>query len=199
MSRAVTKKSPPRLPKEVAEFFEYPALIGDEKREDYDRFSSAVTDSIEPSDVVHWVLVSELIALCWEIKRERKIKVGIIRNAELSVATKILKKIETEAGNNPLRIRELDSFVRLWSTDAEARRLGDERLFSQGYDQSSIWAQAFVDGAENIDAVDRRIASYERRRSSLFKDIAEYSASLARRLETTTSSVIEGEFTDVPE
>ena len=49
--------------------------------------------------------------------------------------------------------------------------------------------------APQIEAIDRRIASYESRRAGIFKTLDQYNEASARRLAATTE-VIEGEFTE---
>jgi len=58
--------------------------------------------------------------------------------------------------------------------------------------------QALMRAAPQIEAIDRRIASYESRRAGIFKTLDQYNEASARRLAATTE-VIEGEFTEAAE
>jgi hypothetical protein len=58
---------------------------------------------------------------------------------------------------------------------------------------------ALTAAAGRIDAIDRRIASYEVRRIAALRMIEHYSELLARRLGTVSSEVIEGQFTEAAE
>ena len=54
-------------------------------------------------------------------------------------------------------------------------------------------------GAAQIDAIDRRIAAYERRRNAALKEAGYWNEGLRRKLEQATTAIIEGEYTDVAE
>jgi chorismate mutase len=56
-----------------------------------------------------------------------------------------------------------------------------------------------IDAEDQIDAIDRRIASYQSRRMEVLKMIASYSESLARRLKAIPSEIIEAEFSEAAE
>src|SRR5258708_8023121 len=59
-----------------------------------------------------------------------------------------------------------------WETDPEARMKIDEALAAKGHSASTILAQAYMRGATQIDAIDRRIAAYERRRDAALRAAA---------------------------
>lgn len=67
-------------------------------------------------------------------------------------------------------------------------------------DASSILAEAYVRGAAQIDAIDRRIAGYERRRNTALKEAGLWNQGLLRQLErAATPDIIDGEFTEAAE
>ena len=66
-------------------------------------------------------------------------------------------------------------------------------------DNPARLAQAYIDGDHDIDTIDRRIASYEYRRSVTLKQITSYSEAMARRLDKASRDVIDGEFTEAAE
>jgi hypothetical protein len=72
-------------------------------------------------------------------------------------------------------------------------------LAAKGYDASYVLAQAYMRGAAQIEAIDKRIAFHEQRRSAALKDAGIWSDRLLRRLEQPVPEVIEGEFTEAAE
>src|SRR3984893_1462602 len=66
-------------------------------------------------------------------------------------------------------------------------------------DNPARLAQAYIHGDHDIDTIDRRIASYEYRRSATLKVIASYSEALARKADKASRDVIDGEFTEAAE
>jgi hypothetical protein len=97
------------------------------------------------------------------------------------------------------RIFQADDDLTLWETDAEARAKIDEALAAKGHSAPSILAQAYIRGATQIDAIDRRIAAYERRRNAALKEAGYWNEGVRRKLEQATTAIIEGEYTDVAE
>ena len=63
----------------------------------------------------------------------------------------------------------------------------------------SVLAKAYTRGARDIDAIDKRIALYELRRSAILKEIGLRSERKAQKLDKASSEVIEGEFTEAAE
>jgi hypothetical protein len=56
-----------------------------------------------------------------------------------------------------------------------------------------------MDGAVDIDAIDRRIAFYEHRRNVTLREIAIYSEAMARKLDKTSRDILDGEFSEAAE
>jgi hypothetical protein len=79
MSRALVAAKPIKLPKELEQFFDNPPLVGNERREDYENFFWAIAQSERPADEIEWILLKNYVDLCWEIRRERQVKVDIIK------------------------------------------------------------------------------------------------------------------------
>jgi hypothetical protein len=86
-----------------------------------------------------------------------------------------------------------------WATDPEARAALDKELAAKGYDASYVLAQAYVRGAVQIEAIDKRIAFHEQRRSAALRDAGLWSDRLVRQLDQASPEVIEGEFTEAAE
>jgi hypothetical protein len=86
-----------------------------------------------------------------------------------------------------------------WASDQKVRAEIDQQLAAEGYDASYILAQAYMRGAAPIEAIDKRIAFYEQRRSAALKDAGIWSDEVRRRLDRATPEVIDGEFTEDPE
>lgn len=60
-------------------------------------------------------------------------------------------------------------------------------------------AQAFINGAAQIDAIDKRIATYELRRLTTYRELERISDRLAQRVEKAANDFIEGEFSEAAE
>jgi hypothetical protein len=68
-----------------------------------------------------------------------------------------------------------------------------------GNHNASILSDALLDAADAIDAIDRRIASYELRWMTAVRASENYTESLARRLKAASCEIIQGEFSEAAE
>jgi hypothetical protein len=75
----------------------------------------------------------------------------------------------------------------------------DAQLTARGHPSCSILAQAYVNGASQIDAIERRVASYEMRRMVILREIERRNEGFARELGKAASNVIDGEFNEAAE
>ena len=81
-------------PSELAHFFADPPLVGNEKREDFDRFFSAITAASKPVDAIAWLFTWDIAYLSWEIRRERVVKADIIKSAQILAVGRFLVLID---------------------------------------------------------------------------------------------------------
>jgi len=91
-----------------------------------------------------------------------------------------------------------DKVAKQWAGNPEARLRINKKLAQKGYDEAYILIVALNRAAHHIDAIDRRIATYELRRAAAMKAIEQYSEASARRL-AASPGVIDGEFTEAAE
>ena len=202
MNRTLVTTKHIRPPKELEALFENLPLVGRERREEYDAFFSAIARAEKPSDAIDWILLKDFVDLNWEIRRERWIKVEIIKLNQTEVISDLLKSTFDEAdrlGSAINRIFSARNEAQLWASDAEARKRIDLKLKEKGHDPDAVLAKAYLRGARDIDAIDKRIASYELRRNAVLEQIGRRSERRAQKLNKAASDVIEGEFSEAAE
>jgi hypothetical protein len=204
MARAVVKLSKVKPPAGLVQLFGDPPLVGSEKREDYDNFFSTVAAAVNPADAIAWLFTRDISDLSWEIRRERKHKLQVIRSAEIDTVKGLLMPPRSLT-DQPIIGFESDPIsekaaneAEQWACDPKARREINKELMEKGYDASRILEGALNRAAEHIDAIDRRIASYELRRMAALRAAEHHSEMLARRLDAA-SNVVEGQFTEAAE
>jgi hypothetical protein len=186
---------------ELRQVFGEPALVGSEKIEVYDKLFLLIASAIKPSDPIGWLLTKDVTDWWWEMQREQVIKAEIIKHYQKEVVAELIKTLAPagQLGVTMYRIFQADDDLTLWATDPEGRAKIDEALAAKGQSAPSILAQAYIRGAAQIDAIDRRIAAYERRRDTALKEAGYWNEGLRRKLEQVTTAIIEGEYTDVAE
>jgi hypothetical protein len=181
-------------PIELAKFFADPPLVGLENREDFYKFFSVIGAAIKPPDVIAWLFTWDVVCLSWEIRRERAVKADIIKSAQGRAAARFLGRIEDIGERYDLN-EDLEKGYQ------EVRRFTREhvaKLADNGYGPEDIVAEAYVIGAAEIDAIDRRIASYETRRMAVMKALEAYNEKFARKLDAASEDIVEAEFKDLP-
>ena len=183
---------------ELSAVFGEPALVGQEKREVYDLFFSSIASALKPADPIGWLLTKDVTDLWWDIRRERIVKNEIVKHYQKQVVAELIKSLAPpgQFAAAQYRIFLADDDLTLWQTDPEAREKIEAALAEKGHSASAILAQAYIRGGTQIDAIDRRIAGYERRRDTALREAGLWSEHLLRRLDQATSAVIEGEFTE---
>jgi hypothetical protein len=195
MTRSIIKTEDLAPPEELTQLFADPPLVGNEKREDYDRIFSGIVGAFKPSDSIIWIYVKDFVDLTWELIRERRIKAYIIGHFEKQAVGKALQTI----GNGGRIQAFVDAEARQWATDPKLQAKHEKTLLANNFPRTEILAQAYIRGGHDIDAIDRRIASYELRRMAVLKTIENCSDKLARQVEAASSEVIDGEFTEAAE
>ena len=191
-----------RPPKALERFFDDPPLVGLERRSDYDSFFSTIATAEMPTDAIDWLLLKDLADLAWEIRRERRMKVEIIKIKHTEVIADLLKSTfdKTDRLGSALnRIFDAGAEAQLWASDPDARQRIDSKLEEKGYKPDSVLAQAYLRGANHIEAIERRITSYELRRNAILKEIDLRNERTARRLDKASSEIIDAEFSEAAE
>ena len=173
-------------------------------REDYESLFTAIAAAANPKDAIAWLFVRDITDLSWEIRRERALKLQVIKSAQIDQVKQLLtppapyRMLELDLGVDP-NAEKIAKKAKLWASDPKVRGRIDKELANKGYDASEILTGALNRAADRIDAIDRRIASYELRRMTALRSMGHYNETLARRLEAVSSDVIEGNFTEAAE
>jgi hypothetical protein len=85
-------------PKELAFMFADPPLVGDEKREDFDKLLIAIAGAVNPADEIVWLSVLGIANLSWEIRREVPASI-----CQPTASRKSIKQFERPDADGPYR------------------------------------------------------------------------------------------------
>jgi hypothetical protein len=187
---------------ELVQIFGSPALAGDEKLQDYERFFATIHAAMNPPDSVGWLFVKDVTDWSWEIRRERIIKAATIKYYVKEIIGELIKSElapSDQFENANFLVFEAGESLSSWACDPKARAEIDQQLAAKGYDASYVLAQAYMRGAAPIEAIDKRIAFHELRRSAALKEAGIWSDVVLRRLEKAIPEVVDGEFTEAQE
>ena len=206
MNKSLVPAKPIELPEEFQRFFDLPAMVGDEKLEDYYDFFNLIANAAKPIDIFDWIWVDDFVEAEWDIRRNRRIKVQIIKLKEEEHIT----ECKREAEFNRYRIDMLHNRM---LAEAEAENPGELKRQTKrkvaepevaktevtNVDDPYLLAKVFMRYGNEIDLVERRISAGEKKRDGILREIYRRRESLARRLEKTSSDIIDAEFTEAAE
>jgi hypothetical protein len=202
MGRLLVKNPFANLPQELVEFLDDPPLVGVETIEGYKSFFCAIVADLKPADAIDWLYLKDVVDLSWQIRRERVVLAGVVKSFQMEVVRDLLKAtVDTSSAVEAAayRIFNAANDAQRWASDPAARKEIDARLSARGHSAAAVLAQAYIRGASHIDAIDKRIASYEARRVGIVRQVERRSAKLARDLATASSEVIDAEFSEAAE
>lgn len=179
-------------PEGLKHFFDDPPLVGNERREDYEKLFLMFARALKPADAIEWILARDVANYSWEIKRERKIKAEIIRLKQQEVASPGLLMSRADF------LREEELAKAKAENPSMFRKKEELKPQAKGEDQASGLPEAYMVGSRDIDIIDTRISSYEHRRNANLREYTQLSEAMARRREAPRD-IIDGEFTEDPE
>jgi hypothetical protein len=149
MSNSLATTTPIKPPKEMASFFDDPPLVGNESIAEFEGLFAAIANAMKPADFIAWQCVGRITDLAWYIKRERVLKTEIIKFFHKEIVSELLDGMY----KNPMLGVSEDA--RRWESDPKARREVDQQLAKKGHTTDSVLAQAYMRGADQIDASDK--------------------------------------------
>jgi hypothetical protein len=198
MKKSLLAAKPNEPSKELERFFGDPPLIGNERLEDYSAFCSAIKSAAKPADNIARLLVRDLVNTWWEIRRERLIKVYIIKQKQQEAVAKSLGHTRVDY-ERERRAAERMSMPRDEDDEPSVfRKKGSEPIEKKQEDPISSLAQAYLhDDGNAIEACDRRIAALEFRRSALLREVERRNQIVARDADRAASSIFDAEFAEV--
>ena len=212
MRRPLVKQLAVKPPKELAHLFTDPPVAKNESREHYERLFSAIATAVKPADAIGWMFVRDVTDLSWEIQREKSLKTRLLKAAEVDVVQSLLSPppkpstyelipffLDSRPAPPDPELVQAAEEARQWASgDPKICRKVENKLTDRGDETSSILFRGLQKVHPAMDAIDKRIASYELRRKAAVRAMEQYDEKLARRVEAN-SKIIEGEFTEAAE
>lgn len=175
-------------------FIDSPPLAGNETRAQYDELYTEIVYTLKPSNAVVWLCVGRVADCAWYMRRERMLKMEIIKFYGKIVISEILRDsfVRDILGG-------FDDEVNRWEADPETTTKLNAVLAKKGYTPDAVLAQAYLRGADQIEASDRRFAMYESRASIALKEASIFSELLRERIDCVVSKSAAGALLEAPE
>lgn len=165
-----------------------PPLIGGDDRAGYDALLASVTATVGPADPLEQAWVRDVVDLIWEALRLRRLKAALLTSS----AGKGLDKVLTSIGVSGNRAYDL---VPRWAARRhDAVAAVEAELDAAGLGMDHVMAQTLRLHINEVERIDRMVASAEARRAATLREIAGYRAELAARLRRAATAIEDAEF-----
>ena len=184
---------PPIVPDEIAALLGKPPLIHGEERGDYQRLFNRIAAEVDPQRLLEWLWVKDLADNVWETLRLRRmlagsLNIGMVRSARhllLPLLNPAAGEAVAEAGRKAERI-VIDHLGGVAAATAELNEL----LAHGGFDDDALAAISFETNFDLVERGDRMLATHERRRDQILRDIEWHRAVLAERLREVADALV---------
>jgi hypothetical protein len=195
MKKSLVAAKPIEPSKELEWFFGPPPLIGNERREDYLAFCSVIERAAKPADNICRILVRDLVNIWWEIRRERLIKVEIIKQKQREYVetpgyTRADFEKERQLAHEMSTPRDEDDEPSMF------RKKGSAPVETKQEDQISSLAKVYLQDGSAIEDCDGRISALEFRRSALLREVERRNQIVVRNADQAASGFVDAEFTE---
>jgi hypothetical protein len=165
-------------------------VLDNEDPSAYEEIFARISAVVKPADFLEEIWVRDVVALVWEAFRLRRLKTCLLETAAPDGLVRVLSPFLPQT-----TVREIASG---WAgRDGERVKQVEGLLDQAGLTMEHVIAEALAVQIEDIERIDRMIASAEQRRSAMLREIDRHRASLASRLRLASDEVVEAEFEDV--
>ena len=164
-------------------------LLENEDAAAYDEIFARISAVVKPADFLEEIWVRDVVALVWEAFRLRRLKTCLMETAAPHGLARVLSSFLPDA--------TAEEIASGWAGRDGERVSQVEGLLDQtGLTMEHVIAETLAARIDDIERIDRMIASAEQRRSAMLREVDRHRASLASRLRRA-SDVVQAEFEDV--
>ncbi len=104
----------PVVPEEARALLGPSWIIEGEDRELYEALLARVGAAVEPTDIIDWLLVKDVVALTWEIQRSRRHRDSLVRMCRARAAFVCLLKNQRQVASRGTGSTEIKRRQNLW-------------------------------------------------------------------------------------
>jgi hypothetical protein len=167
-----------------------PPVITGEDPDEFLDLLDRVREDAKPNGIIEEMLVRDIVDLIWESRRLRRLKASLLQAAAHEGLQKVLR---------PLADRfEIDDLAENWARRRpRAIAKVDKLLASAGLTMDAVMAETLSLRLDDIERMERMIASQEGRLEAALREIDRHRAVLAEVLRGAAKDIEEAEYEDV--
>ena len=165
-------------------------LLENEDAAACDEIIARISAAVKPADFLEEIWVRDVAALVWEAFRLRRLKTCLIETAAPHGLARVFSSFLPHATVNEIAAG--------WARrDGERVKQVEGLLDQTGLTVEHVIAETLADRIDDIERIDRMIASAEQRRGAMLREIERHRTSLASLLRLASDEVVQAEFEDV--
>jgi len=165
-------------------------LLENEDTAAYEEIFTRISAVVKPADFLEEIWVRDVVALVWEAFRLRRLKTCLLETAAPHGLARVFSSFLPDA--------TAEEIATGWAgRDGERVKQVEGLLDQTGLTMEHIIAETLAYRIDDIERIDRMIASAEQRRSAMLREVDRHRASLAARLRLASDEVVQAEFEDV--
>ncbi len=176
----------------LAAFMPVPPLIEGESKADYIAFRESCLRAVGPKDAIEKIWIQDFIDYSWEANRLRRMKVALIQATQISALEDLLiQYVEKKhlGGSSIWKIAK--PIAKAWSRSEDAAIKLVEALFEMhDLNLDTIIATAMSIKIQDLERIDKLIASYNYRKDAAIRELDKRRDILAKRALQFTEATI---------
>ena len=169
-------------------------LLITESKADFDRIRDALKEEIKPRGILEQIYVEDMAYLSWEVLRLRRSKAAIVNLAFRAALKELITQLLREPGQYTHELGDQpEELARDWFSDPKVKKQVADLLQEYDLDESAIEAEAIRQSADDLERIDRLMASAEARRDKALVCVAQYRGDFGALLRDSSNRVIRKE------
>jgi hypothetical protein len=170
-----------------------PPLLLTESKDEFKLIHNALNDEIKPRGIIEQIYVEDIAYLVWEVLRLRRSKTAIVNLAFRAALTEVVTQLSREPGEREHQVRpHSEKLAHKWFSDPDVKEQIAELLQEFNLDEAAIEAEAFRKSTDDLEQIDRLMASAEARRDKALVRIAQYRGDFGALLRESSDRLVDG-------
>jgi hypothetical protein len=154
----------------------------------YDELLARISGAVKPSDIFEEIWVRDIVDLVWEALRLRRLKANLMTATAYRGLQQILKPLVDG-------FLEEEDLAKAWAArDKGAIKQVDKLLASAGLTMDAVMAQTLSISLDDIERIDRMIATAEVRRNAILHEVDRHRTTWGQELRRAAQQAEEAGF-----
>jgi hypothetical protein len=168
-------------------------LLVTESKDEFNGIRDTLADQIKPRGIIEQMYVDDIAYLVWEILRLRRCKAAIINLAFHGALKKVVAQVSSEPGKWGREVDDrAEELAHSWFSDPDVKKQIAGLLRKFDLDETAIEAEAFRKSADDLELIDRLMASAEARRDKALVCVAQYRGDFGALLRESSDRLVAG-------